>query len=276
MQNTGFLAAPPRETDWIAGANTGITYERMNHLGDWTVFLPFGERQNGVYMDSKACVTYSALNCVEAQIRAHIAYQRIPPKTYKWLIDSGFMGPGFNFNVSDRFTAKMSGTTQAGNYFVNVWDSIRKDGILPDFLWSYPNDQREPVFDWDDYYRDIPGMYKNQAKEFLDYFDVKYEWLAVDKEVFLLHLNQAPIQIATPTCTGWNTAKPVAKCSDSPNHATMLYRLDKNYFDFDSYNPFQKELAPDYPIYYAIKGVVTPKETFRNPITDTWHNVVLS
>ena len=71
------------------------------------------------------------------------------------------------------------------------------------------------------------------------------------------HLFQAPVQIAAPTCTGWNTDKPVKTCSMAPNHATMVYRVENPIYDFDTYNPFRKELVKDYPIACALKGVLT-------------------
>lgn len=206
------------------------------------------------------CVTFSALNSIESQIRGHLAYQRLPAKTIKALIDLGYFNEKLEFNLSDRFTAKMSGTTRQGNYFVNVWDSIRKHGVLPESDWPYPRDQRTPAFDWDDYYKDIPQELKDKALKFLELFDIKYEWVNTALNAIDKHLYQAPIQIASPTCPGWNTANPVLACSQAPNHATMVYRVtNTSVHDFDSYSPYRKELAIDYPISYAIKGVVIPK-----------------
>lgn len=257
--NTGFLEAPPRQTDWIAGEASGLAFEERNHMGDWTVFLPSEERQGAVYFDSMACVTFSALNSLEMQMRAHLAYQRLKPDTIKWLKDNGYFNDRLEFNLSDRFTAKMSGTTRQGNYFVNVWDSIRKDGVLPEADWNFPRDQRTPVFDWDDFYQEIPQDKKDKAKKFLDYFDIKYEWVACNLETYKQQLFQAPIQIAAPTCPGWNTEKPVTSCGLKANHATVVYRVSDNLYDFDTYNPFQKTLVRDYPIFYALKGVLIPK-----------------
>jgi hypothetical protein len=259
LKNTGFIAESPRPTDWVCGAVSGITFQECNHMSDWTVFLPSEERQNSVYFDSMACVTFSALNCIEAQIRAHIAYQRLPGATIKALKDLGYFNDRLEFNLSDRFTAKMSGTTRQGNTFVNVWDSIRKHGVLPEGDWNYPREQRTPVFDWDDYYQEIPQALKDKAKRFLDLFDIKYEWLTPTLDDYRKHLAQSPIQIAAPTCPGWNTDSPVNRCGMMANHATMLYRVSDNIHDFDTYNPFRKELAKDYPIFHALKGVVIPK-----------------
>lgn len=264
-KNTGFLEAPPRETDWIAGGASGIEFKQYNHLGDWTTLLPSFERQNSVYMDSMACVTFSALNCLESQMRGHLAYQRLPAVLIKELKDLGYYNDRLEFNLSDRFTAKMSGTTRQGNYFVNVWDSIRKHGVIPEADWAYPRDQRTPAFDWDDYYKEIPQELKDKGLKFLEILDkygfkIAYEWVPTSLPSISQHLYQAPIQIAAPTCTGWSTDRPVKACTMKANHATMVYRItNTEIHDFDSYDPYRKELAIDYPISYAIKGVLIQK-----------------
>lgn len=270
-KNTGFLEAPPRETDWIAGGSSLIEFKQMNHMGAWTLFLPREERQGGVYFDSMACVTFSALNCLEAQVRAHIAYQRMSREMIKELKDEGYFNEYLEFNLSDRFTAKMSGTTKQGNYFVNVWDSIRKHGVIPEGDWAWNTDQRNPVFCWDDFYSEIPQALKDKGLRFLAILEkygwlIKYEWIPTDLAAIQTHLYQAPVQIAAPVCHGWGTDEVVKTCSLSPSHATMVegvYRKwqSKNEYihDFDHYKPFRKQLALDYPISYAIKGVLMPK-----------------
>lgn len=252
--NTGFIETPIRGTDWICGANTGISFQEMNHMGDWTVFLPSEERQSSIYFDSMACVTFSALNSIESQIRAHLAYQRLSTKTIWTLRDLGYFNDRLEFNLSDRFTAKMSGTTHLGNSIQCVWDSIRKDGVVPEGDYGYYSN-----LTWDDYYCDVPQNLKDKGRKFLDLFDIKYEWLSCDLGTFQKQLFQAPIQVAAPTCSGWNTDVPINKCSLKPNHATMVYRVGNTIHDFDTYSPFRKELVLDYPIFYALKGVVIPK-----------------
>lgn len=270
-KNTGFLEAPPRETDYIAGVNSPIEYKPYNHMGKWTVFLPREERQGGVYFDSMACVTFSALNCLETQVRALISYQLMPREMIKELTNEGYFNEYLEFNLSDRFTAKMSGTTKQGNYFVNVWDSIRNHGVIPEKDWTWNPDQRNPVFDWDDWSAEIPQALKDKGLRFLAIlkkygFDIRYEWVLTRLSSISKHLYHAPIQIAAPVCTGWNTDRPVQACDRPANHATMVEGIYKSLkddkdmiHDFDHYKPFRKALALDYPISYAIKGVVIPK-----------------
>ena len=128
-----------RYTDWVAGQ---IQHEVRNPSGDWTSYLPPGEWQKIGPVDTMACVTFSALNSLEAQ--------------HKFLTGSAR-------NFSDRFTATMSGTTSQGNYLWKVADSIRKDGLVDEADWGTPDN-----YDWNSYYSPPSIVIIDKAKKFLD------------------------------------------------------------------------------------------------------------
>lgn len=105
MDNHGLLIAPHQSSkDYIFGAVTALVPEQLRSDGDWGAFLGVYEPQSFPWGDTLACVSYSALNCVEI-----IAKYR----TEK------------DYNFSDRFLAKVSGTTRSGNYLEKVAESIR-------------------------------------------------------------------------------------------------------------------------------------------------------
>ena len=162
-----------RNTDWQAGAISGIEYKELNPSGDWTQWLPKEEWQwkdNG--FDPLACVTFSALNIIESLYYFHTGRQ---------------------VNFSDRYTAFMSGTTPNGNWQWKVGDSIRKDGLALEQDW--------PMIDnpsWDTYYTAPPIEVINKAKDFLKDWQVNYEFIDFTKESLIKHLKQAPIQVVFP------------------------------------------------------------------------------
>lgn len=267
--NTGYLEQEPRLTDFISGVASGILPEIRNPSGNWSLYLPGNEAQIGVYFDTLACVTFSALNVIETQLNFLLATGQIPSEKIAQLAELGVLKDG-KFNFSDRFTAKMSGTTKQGNYLVAVWDSIRKDGLLAESDWDYPRDQRQPVFVWEDYYKEIPQELKDKAKKFLDIFDIKYEWLTAGKNATPEQMDEwlktGPVQIATAVCPPWNTDQIIAGCSLAVGHATTVYRVDANSFDIlDHYNPFNKRLGFDYPIPNAMRGMVYVKGQTPTP-----------
>lgn len=262
--NTGVLLQPPLPSDFIAGAETGIEPGIRLPSGDWRPFLSTDESQIGVYFDTMACVTFSALNCVEAQMDWLVANNLVPQAVLDELKTMGYFDANGKFNASDRFTAKMSGTTHQGNYLTAVWDSIRNHGILPESDWAYPRDQRTPVFVWEDFYAEIPQPLKDKALRFKQLFDIRYQWLVpgngATQANFKSWLQLAPIQLATAVCSPWNTSDVIKACSLAVGHATMMFSALNGWFDIeDHYKPYQKRLALDYPIPNALQGVVYVK-----------------
>src|SRR5574343_1052454 len=125
-------ALDPR--DYVFGGITGAPKEIIMQSGSYLDVLPEKELQHGVYIDSMACVSFSALNCIEILLK--VQYD-------------------ITANYSDRALAKMSDTTIKGNYLAKVAETIRKQGLIPEEVWGFDR-SREGRVDWDVFYRDIP------------------------------------------------------------------------------------------------------------------------
>lgn len=257
--NTGILIRPPSPTDYIAGEETGIVYREITN--DWTPYLPDDEKQRLKKFDTSACVTFSAFNTIEAQINWLIRHELRKEQIDK-LEELGFLDGNYRINISDRFTAKMSGTTKQGNYQTNVADSIRKDGFVPEKDWK-----ADDKMTWDEYYAEIPQEIKDKAKKVLEIFEIKYEWVIKPdyqphiKDILEFHVKQAPCQIAAPICPKWSAPDVVPTCPlINPVHATTIYGVKDRFFNLDHYVPFRKQLALDYPIPWSLKIVVTPRK----------------
>jgi hypothetical protein len=288
--NTGVLVdKKPRLQDYMAGGETGIQFVVRLPNGNWFTFKPTDEKQHYKYFDTMACVTFSALNCVEYQVNYLISSKQLSVEQMTKLNELGFIDANGKFNCSDRFTAYMSGTTKSGNYMWKVWESIRIDGLLPESDWSYPIDQDSPIFDWNEYYKDPGQARKDKAKLILEILQIKWEWLwqgateTTDtiREQASLHLQQAPIHIAAPVCPPWSGPEIIQPCGlTQAGHATAIYGIEQlnevftSFLDLDHYVPYNKRLAPNYCIPYAIKGVVTPMkvEPLAYPDPMTFHH----
>ena len=170
IENHGVILGQ-RDTDYIAGSITGLPYEVRNPTGDWLSYLPPGEWQRNHIVDTMACVTFSALNSIETQLKFF----------------------GIEKEFSDRFTAIMSGTTKEGNYLFKVADSIRKDGLILEGDYSAPEH-----YTWDSYYTAPSIELINKAREFLTEYEVRYEFVPPVKEQLIYHLKHAPLQIVLP------------------------------------------------------------------------------
>lgn len=187
-----------------AGAET--PYEVRNPSGDWTPFVTRGEKQKYNILDVMACVSYSALNCCEMQIKQQT---------------------GVEVDLADRFLATISGTTPTGNWLYIVANFLQQIGCVLESRWPVPP---EP-FTWEQFYSSIPQDIISKAKEdFRDKYEVfpkRLGILGVDISVADLHhhLKHAPL---------WVTI---------PGHAIagiLLSTDDKSFTYMDSYSPFIK------------------------------------
>lgn len=188
QKNTGVIEGSGTKNLYIAGT---IPYEVVLESGDWRPFLVIGEKQFRVedFMD---CVTFSDLSDLEIQEKQQTAVE---------------------VNWSDKFIAKLSGTTHDGNYLDVVADTVRKIGVVREEEWP------TAAFDnWNSYYAPIPQEVIDKALK----KSIAYEFISVDKASLLYHLKQCPIQITIP--------KP------HPNHAVVLVAIEGDTaFYFDSY-----------------------------------------
>lgn len=246
-KNYGLIVEAPRISDYIVGAGSAVReQEVLNINGDWEPKVPEGEYQHGVYFDTMACVTFSATNILEMLFKAKF---------------------GVEINFSDRFTAKMSGTSLKGNTFSNVAESIRKDGLILEEKWDYPRMQRTPAFIRDEYYETIPNTLVEEGKKFLEDYEIQYEWVPTTKEKLREALQYAPLQVQV---VAWYDKdkdgvyeKPVGV---DFNHGTTLveYPLTGRPKIFDSYSPFVKELEEGYDLgMYALKYQVNKKNSMQ-------------
>lgn len=258
QKNSGFV--PPeddfKDTDFIAGTLTAIPYQETMPDGNWRKYKPTGEYQKFRWFDSMACVSFSFNQAVAEQINRFIVLDIIDKsKIADWIDNNG------NFNASDRATAKLSNTSTSGNSQPRVADAVRHYGLIPEKYWPNPTQNEEMT--WDQYYKKIPDDVLKWGLKFLDLFEIQYERIPDSKpETLKKHLKQASLWIASACCPGWNSSSVIQSCDQSPCHATIIDCFDnlKWWGDFDHYEPFEKKLVWDYPIYYPYKVIVMPKD----------------
>lgn len=159
-----------------------------------------------------ACVSYSAIHCIESQ---------------------ELFLTGEVVEYSERFLAKMSGTTHEGNYQSKVLATIQKYGLVEDKDWP----SEIPNFTWDEYYKDIPSSVIAKGQEWLRKWDVQGKWLQL-KEIPAA-LKEAPVQVII--------------VASNPYHAQELIEVDTV---FDTYQPYVKPLTS---IYSALEILLTEK-----------------
>ena len=221
----------PSIKDWRAGGITGKTKVILREDGDYSKFLPEKEYQKAVLFDSYSCITFSALNCIETI--AKVQY-------------------GLDWNLSDRFTAKMSNTTKNGNYFAYVAESIRKHGVVNEEVWPFPRKQISPAYTWDNHYEDIPDEVRAEGLKWLEEWKVEWEW--VPMRLIPEHLKYGPMQVGV---LAWPYKKNGLYHDGGDirrNHGVMYYNHEEDYEEiYDHYDDVKKKLVPGYDFRSAIQ-----------------------
>lgn len=281
--NTGVVLVTPKPGDFIAGGETAARAVVLEESGDYSAYLPEEESQWRDLLDSFACVSFSALNNVETLLNRLLVLDALSPENTQWLKDNGYINKqSGKVNASDRFTAKMSGTTTNGNSLPAVADSIRHDGIVPEAAWPWPDLDPSDTYanKWAAYYAEAPEEVKALGKEFAARFDVLYQWVLLgysNADVLQAALKFGPVQIAASVCSPWSSTEgmpPIPACGCGTGHATLIYgrRSDGPWMDFDHYKSYRKLLASDYCIPYGLQYVIvekTPEPEVAKPVPPT-------
>lgn len=268
-KNTGIIIVPLSPKAFLLGAESGVGFEVRLPKADWYNYTPTGEKQYTIKFDTMSCTTFSALNSLEMQFNYLKRNGLISAEVMKILTDSGYIDENGNLNLSDWFTAVMSGTTLQGNDFGSVWDSIRKHGVLPQSHGKKPEDFNT-TSEWLDR-RNVTTEQKEKALKFIELFDISYEFILfgkTDPKIITTHLQHAPIHIATPVCGGWAVESIVNACGiEQVQHATCSHGSEKDVATliYDHYDPMNKRLAWDYPVPWAVKGILAVKKP--KPVT---------
>jgi len=206
-------------TAWRFGGVTGITPVVLQEDRDFGKFLPKYEAQYDPKFDTMACVPFSALNCVETMLIRKYGVER---------------------NFSDRFTAKLSGTTINGNYFSAVADSITTlHGIVFEESWPW-----DVTFDWDTFYLPVPSDVREVGKVSLKTYRIKSE-VVWDNVVTLYEaLKYSPLQVAIHAY-GEIKDDIYQRTEAQGNHAVELFKAvkDEYWVIYDHYERKFKKLA---------------------------------
>lgn len=230
--NDGLILEHPKPEDYVFGGETQVGAQSvLAPDGQWKSFLPLEERQQKRYVETMGCVSFSALNALEMLIKA------------KYHLDD---------NRSDRFTAKMSGTTRSGNGFTKVGDSIRKDGTVKEEIYPFP----EEIKTWEEFYADVPSGIKSLGQQFLNEYNIQYEWVPFNIGAVKEALKYAPLQVAVQAWFQRPNGLFYSPDGMTHNHATLLigYKEGEYWEVFDSYDPFIKRLEWNFGFYgYALK-----------------------
>lgn len=179
--------------------------------------------------ESMACCSFALNNCIEMILK----------KKY-----------GIVVNLSDRFVAKMSGTTKRGNSMSIVLDGVRKIfGNTKEEKWTWDRD----TFTWDEYYKSIPKTILDEARGWILDYCLTYETVPQNVSIMYDALKYSPLYVAG---YAWYCEKGLYRSYGSANHCFVIVgaKWGEYWLAYDSYSPFVKKLAWDYK-FGAVKAI---------------------
>lgn len=224
--NDGAIIKAPDEGEQRFGAeNSFLDLPVLFEDGDGSAFMPEGEVQKKGSFDALACVTHAFQNHIQG-----VQIRKFNEKD----------------NRSERFTAKMSGTTKEGNSASNVINSIRKDMTVAEERWPFADGMT-----WDQFYSPIPS---DIIQEALRWGKSIRHWpidMRNDTLVWEAHKRFGTIVVAG---LAWYLRNGVYHSPIRGVYGHMFVkakytRPGEFHKAFDSYEPFFKELAVDYDFF---------------------------
>lgn len=270
MDNKGVQEVILKPSDYIAGKETGIVPKDINLSGDFSLYLPTQESQEiligNIKYETGGCTNFSELNVLETIGNFKITNKLFSEALIIKCKELGYIDENGKFNFSDRFLYKMSGTTQQGNQVTKGWNAIRKFGLVGEKMWPTSG-----LRNFEEFTIGIPLDIQNFALNFLNLFEVNYEWVvtgncgAPDLTLLKTQLKQAPLQVIHSFC-GADPLGIVQICQGcNQQHATMIYKIDTTIKDFDSVEAKLRELALNYPLIWVLKAVMNEKVVVAPP-----------
>lgn len=228
--------------------------------GNWLPFLstPF-ETQYKTF-DQANCVSKSGLHCVEAILNYFYKNKLFPVQEMYDLIEKGdFLNEKGFVDLSERFTAKMAGTTHYGLAMDAFWQSINRDGIVPQSIYDDPPGS----FTWEDYYSEVPENIKAIGRSAAKIFQFTWtviqnnNWYAPVIAGLQANLTHSPIHFAGSSCPKDYAGIQRPCGSKVYAHARCLYGISDYLNMLDQYPPYLTKSSLDYPIPCAIVASLT-------------------
>ncbi len=276
---SGFLKSFPKGKDWISVFGGGVEKIRFNPKNNptfWVKYRPDGELQKRRGLETFQCVSASALNIIETQVdyMSHLVnndfkggehLSEAEKNEIKYIVniftEFGLINEKGQCNASDRYLAKVSGTTKRGNTQNKVAEAIRKYGLVPESLYPWP----ENVSTWAKYYEPVPKEIIDRGKEILKYVKFNHEW--VNPVYMTRMLEFAPLQ--TSLYANPPIKNGIYQRTEKPrNHAVQLDNFKQFEWKgiFDSYIPFDKKMAWNFNFGWGKIITVRKKEIEYNEI----------
>lgn len=256
LKNSGFIAKPILPEHYVFGGDY-MPYVIHREDGNW-----FASRPGKEYQRLNGCETF---NCTGFNTLAQI----------ECYMKEVF---GIIVNYSDRWLGIVAGTTPPGNDPQNVYEAIRKYGLIPEEMLPFSSD----ITTVEEYYSfkgaDEVACYR-AGREWLAKYEFLHEWVVTEgqtKEEKLHNINVAlkssPLSLAV---YAWHEDERGVYVKMGPeNHWTFLWGQEMYGKVEDSYDPTLKDIDQD--INYCKRIYIAERKQVEQPVDKpSWWSVII-
>lgn len=234
----GYIQVEKKPTDYQFGFNpSNKTILRAD--SDWSGYYPEYERQSNRNFDTMGCVSFSFLNCLEMILKVQY---------------------GIDTNRSDRFTVKASGTSDKGNSMENVYQSVRK-------LFGSVEESDYPFSDLmtrAEYFKTLTKELLDKGKVFVGDWEITVEDVSNNLNVMKEALKYSPLWVSG---YAWINQGGLYRSYGRANHCFTVGKIGAGFIEaLDQYNPFVKNLAPDFQFGDIKMLIVNRRPSVRDQI----------
>ena len=210
--------------------------------------------------ETMACVTFSNLKCNQQIVNRMLAMvnndeadseiQEIVKifKHFRLIVDG-------KANFSDRYIAKLSGTSWSGNNFKKVAQTVRDYGLIPEADYPY-------VQGWSNYYQRVPQSLVEQGKKILEFIEFNYEYVNQS------HYNDA--KLYSPVQTSVAHLGRAVNGIYPASRGRKIHAIENDYYEdkkydglFDTYPPYDKKVSWNYPLGTGVVFSLQLKKNFN-------------
>jgi len=257
--DNGFISVKPTDTDYIhkEGSFGFVSKSKLLPDKNWKRFRSKAEKQKREQRETMACVTFSAMNDLEELVNFYLQDDKDESKEIANIFKQFTLVKNGEADFSDRYIAKLSGTTIRGNTQSKVANAIRHFGLVPENVWRWNTDN---------YYANIPLHIISQGKELLEYIEFKYEW------VYPNEFND--VKIYAPIQTSMYYRPPSIKngiyqyTGLRKNHAVVNDCYEDKKYDgiYNTYEPFDEKVAWNFNLGMGMLFTIKLKKKLPNPV----------
>jgi hypothetical protein len=260
--HTGLLLYPKEPDHWELGG--GLASQRfgggdLNPSGDWTPWKAQDEAQSELGFDTQGCAVFATLKA--------------------WVVLAKFYGfDDFPKDLAERYTGVFAGTTRTGTDPHVVAEVTRTlCGAVPQAVMPwYQTDSFEAYYD-----KKMAESLLALGKELLDRFEFGHEWVfawgsnytpAEKADRLRAALKRGPVDVSVDGNYHYDSKGRLTKSVGYPDSHWVNLLKDGTFHD--QYDPFIKQLAPNYDhiaakVYFLKRKEQTSK-TFWDIVWDSF------